>query len=43
MENINNSSSSIGVFLGKHHNLEFAEFELMNFIGAVLNHPAVRL
>ena len=29
------------VFLGKHHNLEFAEFELMNFVGAILNHSAV--
>ena len=26
-------------FLGSHHSLEFAECELMNFIGAVLNHP----
>ena len=24
-----------------YHNLEFAEFELKNFIGAILNHPAV--
>ena len=28
-------------FLRKHHNLEFAEFELTNFIGAVINHPAI--
>ena len=33
--------TTAGVFLGEHHNLEFAEFKLMNFIGAVLNHPAV--
>ena len=42
MENINKSSSK-GVFLGKHHNLKFVEFELTNSIGAVLNHQAVRL
>ena len=36
-ENINNSRK---VF-GKHHNLEFAEFELRRFIGAILNHPSM--
>ena len=28
-------------FLRKHHNLELANFELRNFIGAILDHPTV--